>query len=96
MTIKKILERMFSIAVLASMIFSFAALVTPLNGSQADVAMMEESGPGWAGCDDGNPDPGNRSGCSVRFCGTISGSGGTYGCYEYTCGGTKTYCLYRY
>lgn len=46
----------------------------------------------WYGCTDGPQK--NRSGCSVKFRGTVGD--GSLGHYEYTCGDEKISCFYRY
>ncbi len=47
----------------------------------------------WYGCTDGQQR--SRRGCSVRFY-EYAGDNNEFGIYEYTCGGSKIYCTYKY
>jgi hypothetical protein len=88
--LKTISLRVSMLILAISIAFSVATLITPVQYVFAD------GGGGWVGCDDGNPDPGNRSGCSVSFNGTIQSGEGCFGVYTYTCSGQQTVCVYRY
>lgn len=52
---------------------------------------------GWTWCSDGTTDPGDRTGCSVKYDGYMEYyDGRREGFYEYNCSGNTTLCTYQY